>query len=83
MPQPTTIMQSEAEFLKIIELKAREERQILDTEIIPTWAKGIGEWLVVNPWRVMVPLASIVYLVIRISYGQSFREIILGIFGGF
>ncbi len=76
-------MQSEAEFLKIIELKAREERQILDTEIIPTWAKGIGEWLVVNPWRVMVPLASIVYLVIRISYGQSFREIILGIFGGF
>ncbi len=83
MLQPTTIMQSEAEFLKIIELKAREERQILDTEIIPTWAKGIGEWLVVNPWRVMVPLASIVYLVIRLSYGQSFREIILGIFGGF
>ncbi len=76
-------MQSEADFLKIIELKAREERQILDTEIVPVWAKGIGEWLVVNPWRVMVPLASIVYLVIRLSYGQSFREIILGIFGGF
>ncbi len=76
-------MQSEADFLKIIELKAREERQILDTEIIPIWAKGIGEWLVVNPWRVMVPLACIVYLVIRLSYGQSFREIILGIFGGF
>lgn len=76
-------MQSEAEFLKIIEKKAGEEKRILDTELMPSWAKGIGEWLVVNPWRVMVPLACIVYLVIRLSYGQSFREIILGIFGGF
>lgn len=76
-------MQSETEFLKVIEKKAIEERRILDTELLPNWAKGVGEWLVVNPWRVMVPLASFSYLVVRAIYGTRLRELILGLFGGF
>lgn len=76
-------MQSETEFLKVIEKKAIEERRILDTELLPNWAKGVGEWLVVNPWRVMVPLASFLYLVVRAIYGTRLRELILGLFGGF
>lgn len=76
-------MQSETEFLKVIEKKAIEERKILDTELLPNWAKGVGEWLVVNPWRVMVPLASFLYLVVRAIYGTRLRELILGLFGGF
>lgn len=76
-------MQSEAEFLKIIEKRAVEERRILDTELMPSWAKGMGEWLVVNPWRVMVPMSGILYLGLRILYGQNFRELILAVFGGF
>lgn len=74
---------TEKEFLELLEKKASEEKKILATEIMPSWAKGMGEWLVVNPWRVMVPFACILYLVFRIVYGQMFREIILGIFGGF
>lgn len=76
-------MQSEAEFLKIIEKKAAEERRILDTEMMPSWAKGVGEWLVVNPWRVMVPVSGVLYVLLRIVIGATFRELILGLFGGF
>lgn len=76
-------MQSEAEFLKIIEKKAVEERRIIDTELMPSWARGIGEWLVVNPWRVMVPLSMLVYGLWRMVYGVDARELILGLFGGF
>lgn len=76
-------MQSEAEFLKTIEAKAREERKILETEIMPEWARGIGEWLVVNPWRVMVPLSAVAYGLLRAVYGSNFRELILGLFGGY
>ena len=76
-------MQSETEFLKVIEKKAIEERRILDTELLPNWAKGVGEWLVFNPWRMMVPLASFLYLVVRAIYGTRLRELILGLFGGF
>lgn len=76
-------MQSEAEFLKIIEKKAVEEKRILDTELMPSWARGIGEWLVVNPWRVMVPLSMLVYGLWRMVYGVDARELILGLFGGY
>lgn len=76
-------MQSEAEFLKIIEKKASEEKRILDTELMPRWAKGVGEWLVVNPWRVMVPISVLVYGLWRMVYGPGARELILGLFGGF
>jgi len=76
-------MQSEAEFLKTIEKKAVEERRILDTELMPIWAKGVGEWLVVNPWRVMVPVSALTYVLMRIVCGSDFRELILGLFGGY
>lgn len=76
-------MKAEHDFLKELELKAKEQRLIVKTEMIPGWAKGMGDWLVVNPWRVLVPVAAISYLVIRMIYGLEFREFILGLFGGF
>mgnify|MGYP003475834159 FL=1 len=76
-------MQSETEFLKVIEKKAVEERKILNTELMPSWARGVGEWLVVNPWRVMIPVSGISYILFRIALGTNFRELILGLFGGY
>lgn len=76
-------MQSETEFLKVIEKKAVEERKILNTELMPSWARGVGEWLVVNPWRVMVPVSGVSYVLLRILIGANFRELILGLFGGY
>lgn len=74
---------SEREFLQLLESKAEEERRVLDTEIMPQWARGVGEWLVVKPWRVMVPLSGITYYVLRITLGVELREFILGLFGGY
>lgn len=76
-------MQSEAEFLRTLEQKSREDRRILATEVMPSWARGLGEWLVVKPWRVMVPLSGVLYFGLRVVYGVGLRELILGIFGGF
>lgn len=74
---------SERDFLQEIEAKALEERGLVASEIIPGWARGLGEWLVVNPWRVLIPGASIMYLGLRIMLGVGYREFILGLFGGF
>jgi hypothetical protein len=74
---------SEAEFLQELERKSREERKLVGTEVLPVWAKSLGEWLVVNPWRVIVPIACIGYGVCRMGYGMQFRDFILGLFGGF
>lgn len=74
---------SENKFLEELEAIAREQKRLANTTILPRWALGAGEWLVVNPWRVLVPIATISYLTLRLVFGESTREIVLAIFGGF
>ena len=73
----------ETTFIRELELRAIEQQRLVQTELIPAWARGLGDWLAVNPWRVLVPGASIVYFVLRIMLGTEYREFILGLFGGF
>lgn len=76
-------MKSESSFIKELEIRAVEQQRLVQTELIPGWARGVGGWLAVNPWRVLVPVSSIVYAVCRIGYGVQFRDFILELFGGF
>lgn len=73
----------EEDFILKLESRAREQKKLVGTELLPKWAKGMGEWLVVNPWRVLVPIAGATYLGLRIILDSRFREIILGLFGGY
>jgi hypothetical protein len=73
----------ERSFIAELEKRAEIHRKLANTEIIPAWAKGIGNWLATNPWRVVVPIAVIVYVGIRLMGGIAYREFILGLFGGF
>lgn len=76
-------MKSEANFIRELEARAVEQHKLVATEILPSWARGVGEWLVVNPWRVIMPMALLAYSAWRIVYGENAREIILAIFGGY
>jgi len=73
----------EKDFILELEGRAREQKKLVGSELLPKWAKGIGEWLVVNPWRVLVPSAVLIYLGLRAGVGVGFREVILAIFGGY
>ena len=76
-------MKSESRFIQELESRTVEQQKLVQTELIPDWAKGLGDWLAVNPWRVLVPIAGIWYLVARSWFGVNFRELTLGLFGGF
>jgi hypothetical protein len=76
-------MKLESKFIAELEAKAKEQQRLAETQLIPEWAKGIGLWLAVNPWRVLVPTAAIVYVLLRFTGGLAYREFILGLFGGF
>ncbi len=73
----------ESSFITELEKRAESQRKLVNTEIIPDWARGMGDWLATNPWRVVVPVAVIVYVVVRLIVGVEYREFILGLFGGF
>ncbi len=73
----------ESSFIAALEKRAELQKKLINTEIIPDWAKGMGNWLATNPWRVVVPVAVIVYLLVRLMGGVGYREFILGLFGGF
>lgn len=76
-------MKSEYSFIQELEGRAVEQQKLVQTELIPEWARGLGDWLAVNPWRVLVPLSALTYGLLRIAYGTNYREFILGLFGGF
>lgn len=76
-------MKTENSFILQLEQKAKEQRKLVETEIMPDWAKGIGGWLTVNPWRVIVPLSVLGYVIFRMVGGNGLREFVLGLFGGF
>ena len=73
----------ESSFIAELENRAQLQKKLVNTEIIPDWAKGVGDWLATNPWRVVVPVAVIIYMFIRLVGGAGYREFILGLFGGF
>lgn len=76
-------MRNESNFIAELEKKAKEQHKLVNTQMIPGWARGLGDWLAVNPWRVIVPISAITYLLLRTFLGANYREFILGLFGGF
>ncbi len=76
-------MKTESRFIEELEQRAGMQKKLMETELIPRWAKRVGDWLAVNPWRVLVPISGIWYLAVRSWYGLDFREFVLGLFGGF
>ena len=73
----------ESSFIAELEKRAESQKKLVNTEIIPDWARGMGDWLATNPWRVVIPIAVILYILIRVIGGVGYREFILGLFGGF
>jgi hypothetical protein len=81
--QENNSSRGEAKFLRELENRAHEQRKLVGTEILPPWAIGVGEWLVINPWRVLIPFSFVLYLLLRLAGGAYFRDFVLGLFGGF
>ena len=76
-------MKAESKFIADLEKKSKQQHLLIETQMIPDWARSLGGWLAVNPWRVLVPTAMTLYLIFRILLGANYREFILGLFGGF
>ena len=74
---------SELEFLEILEQRAREQRRLINSGLLPSWAGFMGAWFAVHPWRVIAPVAGVIYVLARLIFGAGVVELTLGLFGGF
>lgn len=73
----------EREFLELLEAKAQEQKRVVSGGVLPERLDFVGDWLSVHPWRVLMPVSGVLYLVFRALIGLRFVEMILGLFGGF
>lgn len=74
---------TEREFLEVLESKAQKQRRVVESGILPSWASAFGNWMGFNPWRLIIPMSFVFYVLLRILFGMYFRELMLGVFGGF
>ena len=69
----------ENDFLLELEKRASENERLIKNSGA---AFIISFWFGEHPWRILIPLAFLLSLLLRIIFGRAYFEIVLWIFGG-
>jgi hypothetical protein len=72
---------NEREFLKTLEERAKEQEKLIKGIVLPKVFTTISFWLGNHPWRILIPTAIIITLILHGIFGKSYDEFILKIFG--
>jgi hypothetical protein len=72
---------NEREFIKKLRERAKEQEKLIKSIPMPRVFSSVSVWLGNHPWRILVPIAIILTLIFRLSYGKSYDDFILNIFG--
>ncbi|MBI2028202.1 MAG: hypothetical protein HYT07_01200 [Candidatus Levybacteria bacterium] len=72
---------NEREFLKTLEQRAKEQEKIIKSTFLPNIFTSVSFWLGNHPYRILIPLALIVTLILHGLFGGRYDEFILKIFG--
>ena len=72
---------NEHEFLKALEKRAQEQEKIIKGMFLPKVFTSVSFWLGNHPWRILIPIAIIITLILHGVFGKSYDEFILKIFG--
>ena len=72
---------NEHEFIKTLEERAKEQEKLIRGMVLPKVFTTISFWLGNHPWRILIPLAIIITLILHGVFGKRYDEFILKIFG--
>lgn len=72
---------NEREFIKTLQKRAKEQEKLITSMPLPRIFSSVSLWLGNHPWRIIVPLALILTLVLRAIFGPSYDDVILAVFG--
>jgi len=72
---------NEREFIKKLQERAREQEKLIKSMPLHKVFSSVSFWFGNHPWRILVPLAVILTVVLRLLYGKPYDDFILKIFG--
>lgn len=73
----------EKTFLKKLQERAKEQESIMKEMPFSRTFTAISLWLGNHPWRIGIPFALVLSLILRLLIGPLYDEFILKVFGGF
>jgi len=71
---------NEREFVSILQQRAKEQKQVLQSMPFPRFYAFVAEWLGNHPWRFLIPLAFFVSLLLRFAFGKAYPDFVLLLF---
>ena len=74
---------NEHDFLHKLQQRASEQEQIMKRVPFPIFFSWIASSLGQNPYRLLIPLAFLLSLILQFALGKSYDDNMLKIFGGF
>ncbi len=70
---------NEQQFLNTLQKRAQEQEKII--KVLPKIFIEISSWLGDHPWKILIPIAFILTLVLHSLFGKGYDDLILKIFG--
>jgi hypothetical protein len=71
---------NEREFIKELRLRANEQHRLMHNMPFSQAFTLIAEWLGNHPWRLLIPLAFVLTLILRVIFGPIYIDFILKLF---
>jgi hypothetical protein len=72
---------NERNFLNKLEERAKEQEKLIKGMVLPKVFMSVCFWLGNHPWRILIPLAIVITLILHGILGNRYDEFILKIFG--
>ena len=72
---------NEQRFLNRLQERAKEQEKILRDMFLPGMFVGVSSWLGEHPWKILIPIAFIITIILHGIFGKIYDEFILKIFG--
>lgn len=73
----------EHKFLIALRERAKEQEKIMQDMPFPKVFSIVSMWLGNHPWRLLIPFAFLISIILHFSVGKHYDNLVLKIFGGF
>lgn len=71
---------NEYEFINELQQRASEQKRALSSMPLPHLYSIIVSWFGNNPWKLLIPTAIFLSLVLRLFFGTEYTDFILKVF---